>query len=638
MFRGRGTSQGFRRGALSSTRGASTRGTTARSGARGPRGGGRGGRGRRGRGGRSKNAPVRQKSQDNQIDLTLDINQNSIKYFTSNATADQHFEAQNTNRDKYVATLIACDAYSIEITANAKARSLAAAFARHDNKLIDLLLNQHKQYGFVDILKAVTILDSAREIRAREKKIKRLELSGSKIKPHKLGKIKNDINNLKLLKPNFGSASGAVSKHIRRWIKKFTAEDFEFFALFMPTENWKKLANIVHFNSIKDFPQATWFLPYCFGAQRPKDSLVDKCRGMNDRNVNQYIANYDIPYSVLKKYVGKFTNQSKLKIAEKQDKLDTIIWYYEDLVCPAIDDIIKTRIEKGEKLTLPYGKLMERLLMFKDKAVGDENNNFPYIEEINGVEYVRIPETTVNPNNESKMSLFNAIIPFAEDELKKFISTIDSPCAVIGDASGSMSVAIRTATIISSLLTAICSAKLSFFNTVNFLPKIIPKSIAEVIEVAFETVADYATAPAASLVPYYDNKEIIKTFIIVTDEEENENAKTSDGQSWKFYDLFMKYRESVYPAALIFISFLDHQHDIGQMYKEFVDNKIPNVLQFKFDRARPDLTKLDSILGKLCSNSTTTFSNDVDRIESMIKENDIGTVFNSLNIKSQNNP
>lgn len=33
--------------------------------------------------------------------------------------------------------------------------------------------------------------------------------------------------------------------------------------------------------------------------------------------------------------------------------------------------------------------------------------------------------------------------------------------------------------------------------------------------------ATSATAPAASLYPYYEAKEIIKTFIMVTDEEEN---------------------------------------------------------------------------------------------------------------------
>ena len=600
MVRGRG--RGGRRGG-SSRRGGSTRRGVSRGGLAG-RGRGRGlrvGRGRIVAAGTENreelNAP---------IDTTLDVNKEPVKYFITNATADQHYEAQEANRDRYLATIMACDEYSIEITQNAKARSLAAAFARHDHKLIDFFLNHDKQYGFVDVLKAVTILDSAREVRAKEKKIKRLELSGSKIKSHKLGQIKNNINNLALLKPKFGTASGAIARHIRRWVKKFTKEELEFFALFMPVEQWKKLANIVHFNPAKDFPQAPWFLPFCFGAEPPKDSIVEKCRNMNADNVNELIEQFDIPYSVLKKYVANFNEKSKLKIAEKQDKLDTIIWYYEDLACPAIDDIIRSRLENGEKLTLGYGKLMERLLMFKDKA----------------------------RNSSAKLPLFDSIIPIAEQDLKKFIATVESPVAVIGDASGSMDVAIRTATIISSLLTAICSAKLSFFNQANFYPSIIPKNVDEVINVAFQTQATGSTAPAASLVPFYDTKEVVKTFVIVTDEEENADGVTADGARWRFYNLFMKYRETVYPAQLIFVSFLHSQHSTGQMYEEFVTNNVPNVLQFKFDRSRPDLTKLDSILGKLCSNTSATFSTDVERLENLIKSHGIAEAFQTLSIKN----
>ncbi|CAF4790905.1 unnamed protein product, partial [Rotaria magnacalcarata] len=54
---------------------------------------------------------------------------------------------------------------------------------------------------------------------------------------------------------------------------------------------------------------------------------------------------------------------SKAKIAAKEDKLDTILWYYEDLQCSAVDEIISERLREGEQITLPYGKLMERLLL-----------------------------------------------------------------------------------------------------------------------------------------------------------------------------------------------------------------------------------------------------------------------------------
>lgn len=35
-----------------------------------------------------------------------------------------------------------------------------------------------------------------------------------------------------------------------------------------------------------------------------------------------------------------------------------------------------------------------------------------------------------------------------------------------------------------------------------------------------------ATAPAASLLPYYERKEVVKTFVVVTDEIENTQSKS----------------------------------------------------------------------------------------------------------------
>ncbi len=85
-----------------------------------------------------------------------------------------------------------------------------------------------------------------------------------------------------------------------------------------------------------------------------------------------------------------------------------------------------------------------------------------------------------------------------------------------------MDVAIRTSTIIASLLTAITQARLVFFNTQNTEPETLPSNIEQVLEMAVSIEADAATAPAASLHPFYERKEVVKTFIIVTDEEENE--------------------------------------------------------------------------------------------------------------------
>ena len=42
------------------------------------------------------------------------------------------------------------------------------------------------------------------------------------------------------------------------------------------------------------------------------------------------------------------------------------------------------------------------------------------------------------------------------------------------------------------------------------------------MELAATMKATGGTAPAASLYPYYQDKKVVKTFIVVTDEEENQ--------------------------------------------------------------------------------------------------------------------
>ena len=546
-------------------------------------------------------------SAEEKVNLDLNIHNNPTDFFTKNTSFDQHFEAQTKSRDRYLAILKAFDEYSIEIAAGVKSKILSAAYARHDHKLVDFILNEHKQFGFVDVLKAVTSLDSVREKKAIEKKLARITRSGSVMRPSKAQKYKVDLNNLTTQTTSHGTCSGALQKHVKRYVRTFKESQLEFFALQLPTEPWKKLANIIHLNPTKDFPNAPWFLPYCFTGKAPEGSKLEKCKNINSDNVNDLVDEFNLPYSFVKKYTSKLTEKSKLKLAENMENIDSILWHYEDLKCPKVDNIVKARLENGEKINLPYGKLMERLLTLKDQHKLDSFSD--------------------------KNSVFSLMIPYAETRLQSFKSSLPGPVAVIGDASASMSVAIRTATIISSLLTAICSAKLSFFNDKNWFATVDPKNISEILQLAYSTQANCSTAPAASLVPYYEKKELIKTFIIVTDEEENTSART-ENKDWRFFGLFMEYRKKVYPASLIFISFLNNQHDQGQMYKEFTNENIPDVQQFKFNGSRPDLTKLDSILGSICSKSSQSFAGYVEKIEHELKNTKMNETFEKLNVKS----
>lgn len=48
-----------------------------------------------------------------------------------------------------------------------------------------------------------------------------------------------------------------------------------------------------------------------------------------------------------------------------------------------------------------------------------------------------------------------------------------------------------------------------------------PRNTKDVLELAMQTTAQSCTAHAAGLWPFYERKELIRTFIVVTDEEEN---------------------------------------------------------------------------------------------------------------------
>ena len=74
-------------------------------------------------------------------------------------------------------------------------RCLAASWARHDYKLAEILLSCKDKFNLREVLKALTLLDSGREERALEKRLKRLDIQ--KAKPTKKGKVKNDLDNIR---------------------------------------------------------------------------------------------------------------------------------------------------------------------------------------------------------------------------------------------------------------------------------------------------------------------------------------------------------------------------------------------------------------------------------------------------------
>lgn len=600
---------------------------------------GRGGRRGRGRGYGSRGSVS---NVENNVPLSKDVSvETDVNlFFLGNASFDQHYTEQENSRCRYCAGIAVMEKNGVGIPQNTRIKALAASWARADHELANALLRLRDSYGVVEVLKALTILDSGRRARIIEKRIKMLQCQDHKVSNKKMGKLKSDLDNLNALKPKFGSANGTVVKHVKRWVRSLTKEELEFFALHFPKEPWKKLADICHFNPEKDFKDMPWFLPFCFGQSAPEGSMVHRCRDVTGDNVNDLLIEYAVPYSHVKEFKDKLSNESKARIACNEEKLDTLLWHYEDLQCDEVNLIINERIKNGDLVTLPNGKLLERLLLLKKLTDNipppidpqiyhdwdwDNQPDGPWGSDqqdsvTNGPnkEDNKDGETEMEPK-EPKIPFYPALISQAEEKLKNIKISLESPVVVVGDASGSMDIAIETSCIIAGILTAITSAKLVFFSDDNWDAPFLPKSVEDVIDLAIKTKTVGGTAPAASLYPFYKNKEVVKTFIIVTDEEEN-----GDFEGYRFAELYKRYHDEVYPAKLVFVSFL-YQREEGYMVSEL--RKLGfSPLQFKFDNQRPDLTKLDNLFGQL-SAETSIFDDEVKNMEIQIKDKGLEDVF-----------
>jgi hypothetical protein len=101
---------------------------------------------------------------------------------------------------------------------------------------------------------------------------------------------------------------------------------------------------------------------------------------------------------------------------------------------------------------------------------------------------------------------------------------------------------------------------------------------------------------------------------------------------FRFAELYHKYHTEVYPAKIVFVSFLHYQHQDGQMVRE-LKNKGFEPLQFKFHREQPDLTKLDKLFG-LMSTETATFDQEINRLETKFKLEGITKMFEGITMNT----
>ena len=320
------------------------------------------------------------------------------------------------------------------------------------------------------------------------------------------------------------------------------------------------------------------------------DDLLTVCK---EYQLNYELARVVVPSQLMGKFTGNPLPQwprsfdsnragisrDILKYYVETEPLETVLWYYKEFMI--LTDEIVQRLENitsralVPELNLSYGKLMSLLMETQGTAP----------------------------------TLYEHLLRVAEQRMKDYNMNIESPVAVLGDASASMQVAINTSSIITSLVCSLADADLHLFKNVDIPCKDPPRTVSEAVAYAKTVGASSSTSPAASLYWYYQNKKAIKTFVIVTDEEENTGYDGSTrwyGASVNetmFAALYDKYCTEIGPARLVFVSFTNPTCD-GQMIqalkRRIGEKKVAEFVSvYKFDIDNPDLNKLDYMLEKL---------------------------------------
>jgi hypothetical protein len=499
--------------------------------------------------------------------------------FINESSIDDHVNANISNQCEYMSTVLLLLKNKMSFTIMTKAKILVASFVTYNKELTQILLS-NTEFGLPEVLKCCEMLDSRRYINQLNKKITKLE---GKMKKGKLGKLKTELNNTMVLNDGLQASlnKSKIKKIKNLWLNRIQKDKLEFYSMTFGTSHWKQLANYLHVKP-SDF-QLDWFLNYVFTNIAPEDSILTKCKTLNNETCYEMVAHYKPDYNYLRTLNLTLDDKTKALIAAYAP-VDTVLWFYEELGCFTSDKTIIQRLNSGEKLTLPYGKLMERLLILKERKA---------------------------------TNLFNTLMAIAESKLSDYNVNLQGPIALLADGSPSMDVAIRTSSIIASILCAVCNAELRIFRSDDQLIENPPRTAKEVIEATSLYKTGGCTAPASSLWPYFTNKKIVKTFIVVTDEEENQYPG-----GYTFAQLFARYRKQIYKSKIIFVSFIksDNQSIMVRGIREAIPDIGDDLMQFKMDPARPDLTKLDFILGSIAVQSEK-FNEDMTKLALEIKTN-----------------
>mmetsp|Transcript_8830 Transcript_8830/g.15867 ORF Transcript_8830/g.15867 Transcript_8830/m.15867 type:complete len:571 (-) Transcript_8830:55-1767(-) len=474
--------------------------------------------------------------------------------------------------------------------------------------------------SIAEVLAFVKFLDGPRKARQWTKKLERLTSNPNlPIKPATKASIEKKIAVLQQEVLDGGNVTGALAKKIRAKVKdELPAEKLEFYLLMFPTYIWKELADLTHL-APGDF-QLDYFLSVVYDSPAPPGSLVADVRALAETPEGaaavgpllQKHENLFLDYSYLRNKfkpgtASQLPAEVKLMLARKAP-LEDVLWFYEELEGEGVEAAVHHRLASGESLEAGrgranFGKLMERLILFRNRGLKFAPALMRYADDQLGVIMAAGGAAGCTVDSKAVVSNSSANEGAAEEGAVVAVSTpAVGRVAVLGDASGSMEVAINTATILGSLLSVCLNADLRFFNDGSFPPPTFPSKAAEVLTVTEQVPATGLTAPAVALTPFFAEAKAgtappVDMFIVVSDEEEN-TPDPATGMT--FAQRFRQYQQEVNADAKVFlVSFLTGPSTfLGKMRASLLSEGI-TCRQFRLNLRRPDLSKLTSLLALL---------------------------------------
>lgn len=96
--------------------------------------------------------------------------------------------------------------------------------------------------------------------------------------------------------------------------------------------------------------------------------------------------------------------------------------------------------------------------------------------------------------------------------------------------------------------------------------------------------------------------------------------------------MFFRYYHEVHPARLVFVSFLERTQQQGRMVQALTEFGI-EVLQFRLDQTRPDLTKLDALIG-LLSAETGYFATQTNAMAEALRSGGLASLVDARELEA----